>query len=125
MAQEKTGITDQGDKSPWPPMLSTPYPIEEIMPVTRNSLRIPGIEDKFHVTLYDVLFFGRSVAQGADTAIWLASSSEVEGVNGRFFDRRQEVPCKFRKVRGSAAHSATQLNPTVGRPTSISRMAMI
>ena len=44
------------------------------------------------------LFFGRSVAQGADTAIWLASSSEVEGVNGRFFDRRQEVPCKFRKV---------------------------
>jgi NAD(P)-dependent dehydrogenase (short-subunit alcohol dehydrogenase family) len=44
------------------------------------------------------LFFGRSIAQGADTAIWLASSSEVEGVNGRFFDRRQEVPCKFRDV---------------------------
>jgi len=44
------------------------------------------------------LFLGRSIAQGADTAIWLASSSEVEGVNGRFFDRRQEVPCKFRNV---------------------------
>ena len=42
------------------------------------------------------LFFGCSIAQGADTAIWLASSSEVEGVNGRFFDRRQEVPCKYR-----------------------------
>lgn len=44
------------------------------------------------------LFLGRSIAQGADTAIWLASSAEVEGINGRFFDRRQEVPCKFRNV---------------------------
>jgi NAD(P)-dependent dehydrogenase (short-subunit alcohol dehydrogenase family) len=43
-------------------------------------------------------FFGRTVAQSADTAVWFASSSEVEGVNGRFFDRRQEVPCKFRNV---------------------------
>lgn len=44
-------------------------------------------------------FRGRSVAQGADTAIWLASSSEVEGVNGRFFEQRQEVPCEFRNVQ--------------------------
>ena len=42
------------------------------------------------------LFFGRNVAQGSDTAIWLASSPEVEGVNGKFFDQRQEVACKFR-----------------------------
>ena len=44
------------------------------------------------------LGFGRSVAQGADTAIWLASSPEVEGVNGKFFDQRQEVSCQFRNV---------------------------
>jgi NAD(P)-dependent dehydrogenase (short-subunit alcohol dehydrogenase family) len=44
------------------------------------------------------LVYGRSVAQGADTAIWLASSSKVHGVNGRFFDRRQEVLCKYRNV---------------------------
>jgi NAD(P)-dependent dehydrogenase (short-subunit alcohol dehydrogenase family) len=44
------------------------------------------------------LFLGRSIAQGADTAICLASSAEVEGINGRFFDRRQEAPCKFRNV---------------------------
>jgi NAD(P)-dependent dehydrogenase (short-subunit alcohol dehydrogenase family) len=43
-------------------------------------------------------FYGRSVAQGADTAVWLASSSEVQGVNGRFFEQRQEVPCEFRNV---------------------------
>ena len=42
------------------------------------------------------LFFGRSVAQGADTAIWLAGSSDVEGINGKFFDQRQEVSCMFR-----------------------------
>ena len=44
------------------------------------------------------LLFGRSVAQGADTAVWLASSAEVEGVNGRFFEQRREVPCEFRNV---------------------------
>jgi NAD(P)-dependent dehydrogenase (short-subunit alcohol dehydrogenase family) len=44
------------------------------------------------------IFFGRSIAQGADTPVWLASSHEVAGVNGRFFDRRQEVPCEFRNV---------------------------
>ncbi len=42
------------------------------------------------------LFIGRSVAQGADTAIWLASSPEVEGVSGKFFELRHEAHCKFR-----------------------------
>ena len=44
------------------------------------------------------LFIGRSITQGADTAIWLASSPEVEGNSGRFFDQRQDVPCKFRNM---------------------------
>jgi NAD(P)-dependent dehydrogenase (short-subunit alcohol dehydrogenase family) len=44
------------------------------------------------------LFIGRTIAQGADTAIWLASSPDVEGVNGRFFDQRREVACQFRNV---------------------------
>ena len=44
------------------------------------------------------LFFGRTVAQGADTAIWLASSPEVEGVSGQFFDKRMKFECKFRNV---------------------------
>lgn len=39
---------------------------------------------------------GRPVAQGADTAVWLALSSEVEGVTGRFFFDRAELPCEFR-----------------------------
>lgn len=55
-------------------------------PAIRSFMRILG------------LFLGRSIAQGSDTAIWLASSSEVEGINGQFFDQRKVVPCKFRNV---------------------------
>jgi NAD(P)-dependent dehydrogenase (short-subunit alcohol dehydrogenase family) len=39
---------------------------------------------------------GRSVAQGADTAVWLALSPDVEGVSGRFYFDRAELPCEFR-----------------------------
>jgi NAD(P)-dependent dehydrogenase (short-subunit alcohol dehydrogenase family) len=38
----------------------------------------------------------RTVPEGADTAVWLASSSELEGVSGRFFEQREEIPCEFR-----------------------------
>jgi NAD(P)-dependent dehydrogenase (short-subunit alcohol dehydrogenase family) len=44
------------------------------------------------------LFKGRTIAQGADTAIWLASSPEVEGISGQFFEQRKNVPCKFRNA---------------------------
>lgn len=44
------------------------------------------------------LFYGRSAAQGADTAVWLASSPEVAGTSGRFFNERQEIPCEFKNV---------------------------
>jgi NAD(P)-dependent dehydrogenase (short-subunit alcohol dehydrogenase family) len=42
------------------------------------------------------LFHGRSVEQGADTAVWLASSVAVAERSGRFFELRQEVACQFR-----------------------------
>ena len=38
---------------------------------------------------------GRSVEQGADTIVWLASSDKVEGSNGGFFKDRKELPCQF------------------------------
>lgn len=38
----------------------------------------------------------RSVTEGADTAVWLASSPELDGVTGRFFEQRTEIPCQFR-----------------------------
>lgn len=39
---------------------------------------------------------GRSVEQGADTAVWLAASSAVQDVTGRFYYDRKELPCEFR-----------------------------
>ncbi len=39
---------------------------------------------------------GRTPADGADTAVWLASSPEVEGVTGKLFENRKEISCQFR-----------------------------
>jgi NAD(P)-dependent dehydrogenase (short-subunit alcohol dehydrogenase family) len=39
---------------------------------------------------------GRTVAEGADTAVWLATSSAVAGATGGFYFDRQELPCEFR-----------------------------
>jgi NAD(P)-dependent dehydrogenase (short-subunit alcohol dehydrogenase family) len=42
---------------------------------------------------------GRTSAEGADTAVWLASSPEVEGVSGKFFEERQVIRCQFRNKK--------------------------
>lgn len=42
---------------------------------------------------------GRTPAEGADTAVWLASSPDVDGVTGKFFADRRERPCEFRNER--------------------------
>ena len=39
---------------------------------------------------------GRTAADGADTAVWLAVSPEVETVSGKLFENRKEIPCQFR-----------------------------
>ncbi len=39
---------------------------------------------------------GRSPRKGADTAVWLAASPEVEGVSGKFWQDRRERRCAFR-----------------------------
>ena len=44
------------------------------------------------------LFFGRTITQGADTAIWVASSQEVEGISSGFFDQRKRIKCKFKNL---------------------------
>lgn len=42
-----------------------------------------------------VSVFGRTPATGADTAVWLASSNEVEGRTGLFYVDRKERRCRF------------------------------
>ena len=41
------------------------------------------------------IFGGRSVEQGADTIVWLASSDKIDGSNGGFFRDRKELICQF------------------------------
>ncbi len=48
-------------------------------------------------------FRGVSPAQGADTAIWLATSPELNGVTGRFWSDRSEQTCQFRSERNEQA----------------------
>ena len=38
---------------------------------------------------------GRTVERGADTIVWLASSNNIPGNNGRFFKDRKEQACRF------------------------------
>jgi retinol dehydrogenase 12 len=38
----------------------------------------------------------RGVSEGAETAVWLAGSPELDGVSGRFFEQGAEIPCQFR-----------------------------
>jgi NAD(P)-dependent dehydrogenase (short-subunit alcohol dehydrogenase family) len=42
---------------------------------------------------------GRTSAQGADTAAWLASSPDVEGASGKFYYDRKVIPCEFRNKK--------------------------
>jgi NAD(P)-dependent dehydrogenase (short-subunit alcohol dehydrogenase family) len=50
----------------------------------------PAIKDAYRMRV------GRTAEQGADTAVWLASSAAVEGISGRFFMDRRELPCELR-----------------------------
>lgn len=71
--------------------------------VTVNAMA-PGLvletrlyRDLSEETKRDLAQYGsRSVAEGADTAVWLSSSAELDGVSGRFFEQRAEKPCEFR-----------------------------
>lgn len=47
-------------------------------------------------TKRDLAQYGtRRLPEGADTAVWLASSPELDGVTGRFFEQGAEKPCEF------------------------------
>ncbi len=41
------------------------------------------------------LIEGRTIEEGADTIVWLASSEKISGINGGFYNQRKEEKCKF------------------------------
>jgi NAD(P)-dependent dehydrogenase (short-subunit alcohol dehydrogenase family) len=71
-------------------------------PVTVNALA-PGLV--LGTSLYRHLtpeakrgleqYGSRDVSAGAETAVWLAASPELNGVTGRFFEQGIEIPCQF------------------------------
>lgn len=40
----------------------------------------------------------RTIPEGADSAVWLATSPDVAGVTGRFYEQRSEIGCQFSDV---------------------------
>lgn len=57
----------------------------------RKGGGVAGLIGALYAKLY-----GRTPRAGADTAIWLAASPELEGVSGRYFVDREERRCRLR-----------------------------
>jgi NAD(P)-dependent dehydrogenase (short-subunit alcohol dehydrogenase family) len=63
--------------------------------ITANALH-PGVVNTALLRSFARGYSGITPAEGADTAIWLATSPEVAGVSGRFWVNRRDTPCEFR-----------------------------
>ncbi len=59
-----------------------------------DLFRNQNLVGKFLLKLFG-LIEGRTIQQGADTIVWLASTEESPGNNGGFFKDRMEEKCKF------------------------------
>lgn len=75
---EKSGVTANAMA---PGLVPTSNLFSKMSSETQNMLKQRG---------------GADPAQGADTAVWLASNTEVEHINGKFFEQRKEIACEFR-----------------------------
>lgn len=54
--------------------------------------------------------------EGARTSVWLASSPEVEGVTGRYFDRGREVPSSPASYDQAVARKLWEVSQELTRP---------
>jgi NAD(P)-dependent dehydrogenase (short-subunit alcohol dehydrogenase family) len=70
--------------------------------VTANAMH-PGAVNTALLHALAPGFRGITPAKGADTAIWLATSPDLKGVNGRFWSDRREQSCQFRSERDEQA----------------------
>jgi NAD(P)-dependent dehydrogenase (short-subunit alcohol dehydrogenase family) len=61
---------------------------------TTELFREQNVVGKFLLKVF-ALIEGRSIEEGADTIVWLASAEKVDGNNGGFFNQRKEEKCKF------------------------------
>jgi len=61
---------------------------------TTELFREQNVVGKFLLKIF-TLIEGRTIEEGADTIVWLASSEKINGSNGGFFNQRKEEKCKF------------------------------
>src|SRR6266536_1043764 len=121
----RSGVSAPGARSPPPPATSVsmcswptwpPRPRSAGLPNrsataptdSTSSSTTPGWSCTGGPLLYRVLTplarpFMKGPGQGADTVVWLASSPEVEGVNGRYFTRRRAIRSSKRSYDQDAA----------------------
>lgn len=56
--------------------------------------REQNVVGKFLLKVF-ALIEGRTIEEGADTIVWLASADKINGSNGGFYNQRKEEKCKF------------------------------
>ena len=56
--------------------------------------REQNVVGKFFLKVF-ALIEGRTIEEGADTIVWLASADKINGSNGGFYNQRKEEKCKF------------------------------
>ena len=56
--------------------------------------REQNVVGKFLLKVF-ALIEGRTIQEGADTIVWLASTDKINGSNGGFYNQRKEEKCKF------------------------------
>jgi retinol dehydrogenase 12 len=56
--------------------------------------REQNLAGKFLLKMF-ALIEGRTIQEGADTIVWLASAEKINGSNGGFYNQRKEEKCKF------------------------------
>lgn len=61
---------------------------------TTELFREQNVVGKFLLKIF-ALIEGRTIEEGADTIVWLATADKIEGSNGGFFNQRKEEKCKF------------------------------
>jgi NAD(P)-dependent dehydrogenase (short-subunit alcohol dehydrogenase family) len=61
---------------------------------TTELFREQNVVGKFLLKIF-ALIEGRTIEEGADTIVWLASAETIDGNNGGFFNQRKEEKCKF------------------------------
>jgi retinol dehydrogenase 12 len=71
--------------------------------ITANAMHPGGVDTALLRQSTGGTGMGKTPEEGADTVVWLAASPDVEGVSGRFFIDRRDVPCRFRDTEAEEA----------------------